>query len=118
MHVLKAGMFARVKLPVGEPTTAFVVPKDAIVLGGKTPVVMVLESLNEDTADTKTSTVRPVPVKLKPASGDQIQVLGSFEGTEQVVVRGNERLRRGQTVRVVQQLGETVAESRPASSNP
>ena len=38
--LLKAGMFAHVTLPVGDPTKAKLVPKDALVLGGLTPVVV------------------------------------------------------------------------------
>lgn len=39
---IKAGMIARVTLPVGQPHEALLVPKDAIVFGGPAPVVYVV----------------------------------------------------------------------------
>jgi RND family efflux transporter MFP subunit len=93
--LLKAGMFARVMLPVGQRVTGLVVPKDAIVLGGSSPVVYVVE---RNAADARHGAVRSVPVELGVASGDQIHVKGALEAGQQVVVQGNERLRSGQEV--------------------
>lgn len=92
--LLKAGMFARVTLPVGDPKPLPVVPKDAISIGGRQPVVYVV-----DVAGGK-STVRPVTVTLGVANGQWISV-GAHEikEGEVVVVEGNERLRPGQEVR-------------------
>lgn len=92
--LLKAGMFARVTLPVGEPKSVPLVPKDAISIGGKTPVVYVID------ASGGKSSVRAVPVTLGVASGQWISV-GEQEinAGDVVVVEGNERLRPGQEVR-------------------
>lgn len=91
---LKAGMFARVTLPVGEPKSMPLVPKDAVSIGGKVPVVYVV-----DTTGGK-STVRPVPVTLGVASGQWISVgENEVRAGDQIVVEGNERLRPGQEVR-------------------
>ena len=87
---VKAGMFARVKLAVGEKAEALVVPKDALVLGGASPLVYRL--------DPETSTVQPVPVQLGVAHEGFITVSGSLSVGMRVVVRGNERLRPGQKV--------------------
>ena len=92
--ILKAGMFARVTLAVGKPTPCVVVPKDAVVLGGPTPMVFVAA-----TGDGK-SVVRPVPVTLGPAQGAWIAVVGDVKAADQVIVEGNERVRPGQEIRI------------------
>ena len=89
--LLKAGMFARVHLAVGDVAAALLVPKDALVLGGPAPVVWVV--------DPKTNTVRPVPVATGVAHEGKIAVTGALKAGEMVVTRGNERLRPGQVVK-------------------
>lgn len=93
--IIKAGMFARVTMPVGSKQRALLVPKDAIVLGGPTPVVY---AIDRNTEDPQRGSVRQVPVTLGVAAGERIQVKGALKPTELVVVRGNERLRPGQEV--------------------
>jgi len=93
LPLLKAGMFARVTLPVGKPTPCVLVPKDAVVLGGPSPLVFVAM-----TAGNKT-TVRPVPVTLGPAQGTWIAAIGELKDGDQVIVEGNERVRPGQEIR-------------------
>src|SRR4029434_3361241 len=39
--LIKAGMFARAHLAVGRVANAILVPKDAVVLGGQSPIVFV-----------------------------------------------------------------------------
>jgi HlyD family secretion protein len=87
---VKAGMFARVKLAIGESAPALVVPKDALVLGGARPLVYVI--------DPETATVAPVFVELGVAQEGLITVVGTLRAGMRVVVRGNERLRPGQKV--------------------
>jgi HlyD family secretion protein len=92
--LLKAGMFARVTLPVGEAKPLPLVPKDAISIGGRTPVVYIV-----DTTGGK-STVRPVSVTMGVAQGQWISVgANEIKAGDIVVVEGNERLRPGQDVR-------------------
>ncbi len=95
---LKAGMFARVVLAVGEPADTLLVPKDALVLGGPSPMVYVVGEAD--------STVRPVPVEAGLAEDGWIAVTGPVAEGQKVVVRGNERLRPGQQVTVVEGRGE------------
>jgi RND family efflux transporter MFP subunit len=93
--LLKAGMFARVSLPVGKSESAVLIPKDALVLGGPSPMVFVADpSAN----DPKQGKVRPVPVELGVAHDGFLQVKGPLKPGEWVVVQGNERLRPGQEV--------------------
>jgi HlyD family secretion protein len=93
LPLLKAGMFARVTMAVGKPTPCVLVPKDAVVLGGPTPLVFVAA-----TAGGK-ATVRPVPVTLGPAQGAWIAAIGDLKESDQIIVEGNERVRPGQEIR-------------------
>jgi RND family efflux transporter MFP subunit len=96
-HELKAGMLAQVTLAVGRPQPALLVPKDALVLGGTMTLVYVVES-----DPKKRTTVRAVPVQLGVADRGDIQVTGDLKAGQKVVVRGNERLRPGTHVVVVE----------------
>ena len=91
--LIRAGMFARVSLPLGKPVTRTLVPKDAVVLGGQTPVVYVA------TGTPAKSAVKPVPVKLGLASGTWIAVSGEIQPGELVIVEGNERVQPGMAIR-------------------
>ena len=95
--LLKAGMFARVTLGVGQDVEVPLVPKDAVVLSSKAPVVYVV-----DTKGGK-STVRPVPVTLGASRGLWVSVgANEIKEGEMIVVEGNERLRPMQEVRIEQ----------------
>jgi RND family efflux transporter MFP subunit len=95
--LIKSGMLARATLPVGDKQEAVLVPKDAIVLGGAKPLVMVIAGAQ---SAGQTGTPQPVPVELGIASGQWIQVTGAVEVGQLVVVQGNERLRPGQQVSI------------------
>jgi len=95
--LLKAGMYARVELPTGSLQQALMVPKDALVLGGTQPLVYVVER-----GDGKQGMATAVPVTLGVAAPNSIQVRGSLQAGQWVVVEGNERLRHGQAVVVTQ----------------
>ena len=112
--LLKSGMIARVTLPVGQPHEATLVLKDALVLGGQSPVVYVIEASGE--GEQATAVVQPVPVELGVAEGELIEVRGPLRVGQQVVVQGNERLRPGQPVQVIREVDpepEAVAAARP-----
>ncbi|MCA9122555.1 MAG: efflux RND transporter periplasmic adaptor subunit [Planctomycetaceae bacterium] len=93
-YALKSGMLARVTLAIGPPTQALLVPKDSLVLGGPRPTLMVVTANPE----TKSETVRPVPVQLGVTDGSLIQVAGEISAADRVVVIGNERVRPGQPI--------------------
>lgn len=93
--LLKSGMLARATLPTGPETKALLVSKDALVLGGPQSTLYVVTDGEEGS-----KTVRPVPVVLGVASGPLIEVTGNVKVGDQVVVRGNERLRPGQPIKV------------------
>ncbi len=100
-YLMKAGMLAAVTLGVGRPVAATLVPKDALVLDGRDTSIVVVDS----DPRTKQPVARVVPVQLGVAEGSLIQVFdasGSLRDKQQVVVRGNERLRSGQPLQIVQ----------------
>jgi len=90
--LLKAGMLARVTLPVGKPQPHVLVPKDAVVLGQSPTVFVAQESGGK-------SVVRPVPVKMESAHGLWFAIEGELKAGDLVIVEGNERVRPGQEVR-------------------
>ncbi len=99
-RVLGSGMLARAILPVGKRKESLLVSKDAIVLGGKAPIVF---AIDRDPQNRSQGTVRIVPVELGAAIGGEIEV-GSLvpdqplKARDLVVIEGNERLRPGQAV--------------------
>jgi len=99
--VLKSGMLARAVLPTGPKQSALLVSKDALVLGGPTPMIYVVETAPDNKKQGKT---RAVPVQVGVASGRLIQVKGNLKRGEYVVIRGNERLRPGQDVVITEVL--------------
>ena len=91
--LIKAGMLAKVSLPIGKPVTRTLVPKDAVVLGGTSPMLYVAAGPPDK------ATVKPVPVKLGSATGEWIAVTGDIKPGESIIVEGNERVRPGMEIR-------------------
>ncbi|NND96312.1 MAG: efflux RND transporter periplasmic adaptor subunit [Pirellulaceae bacterium] len=95
-HDLLPGMLARASLPSGPVGLRVLVPKDALQLGGPTPVLM---KVNKGKAMV-------VPVRTGPTLSTWIAVEsltpGAIEPGDLVVTRGNERLRPGQDIVVSQ----------------
>jgi RND family efflux transporter MFP subunit len=109
-HVLKSGMLARVTMAVGPRQQAMLVPKDALILGGPSPGIMVVQR----EAGASNPVARLVPVQLGVAEESMIQVIGELRGDDQVIVVGNERIRPGQPISV--QSGDPSQEqTRPQS---
>jgi HlyD family secretion protein len=90
--VIKSGAFARVTLTVGEQQNVLLVPKDAIVTQGPRQIVYAVQ-------EGKAS---PVPVQRTTFHAGFAVVTGSLKPGQQVVIRGNERLRPGQAVQAAQ----------------
>jgi len=94
-YVLKDGMHARAAV-TGSPKQAVLVPKDALNLGGPKAVVM----LAVPGPDGKPVASR-VEVDTGVSDGDLIEVTGELDVGQQVIVMGNERVKPGQTLKVV-----------------
>lgn len=111
--LLKSGMLARAVLPTGPRQTALMVSKDALVLGGPTPMIYVVDPSSDKKNQGK---ARAVPVQVGVANGRLIQVKGSLKRGEHVVIRGNERLRPGQDV-VITEIMSPDAEPKSKAVN-
>jgi len=107
--LFKSGMFARVTLPIGGKGPAKLVPKDAVVLGGPSPIVYAVAPLAKSPASQGPPSVGPapdgvarqVPVQLGAAIDGWIEVRGPLQPGELVATEGNERLFPGQPLIVV-----------------
>ena len=92
---LLEGMEARVRLPVGERITTLFVPRDAVLTQfGSTVVVAVVDSK-----------AMIIPAKVIGYQGMKAGINSQkiSEGMK-VVVKGNERLRNGQPVRIIREV--------------
>lgn len=99
--LLKANMFARATLAVGKSEQALLVSKDAIVLGGPSPIIYVADT---DPMDSTKFVAKLVPVQLGVSEGGLIQVKGPVQPGQKVIVQGNERLRPMQPVAIVREI--------------
>lgn len=93
---LAPGMSARLRFEFAAATAGLQIPRDAIKRypDGSTTLWVVEDGVGEERP------VREIPVELAPGSGSQATVVGGLAADQPVVVRGNEGLRAGQTVRV------------------
>jgi hypothetical protein len=96
-------------LAVGQPEPALLVPKDALVLGGPSPVVYVVRA----DPQTQQPSAVPVPVQVGVAAEDLIQVSGELQAGQRIVVQGNERLRPGSPVNVLPDAAAPAPKSEP-----
>ena len=87
-RLLHAGMFARATVSLTSKGAALLVPKDALVNNGQATTVFVV----------KDGMAMQVPVTRGLDVDHQVVVVGDIAAGQQVVVRGNERLRPGQPV--------------------
>ncbi len=103
--VIASGMSARVKFKLAFDEDALLVPRDAIVRkpGGSKSVWLVK-------IEDGISRVNAVPVETGRVYRDYVEVLtGNLKEGDPVVIRGNEILRPGQHVEVVQEVSAKVS---------
>ncbi len=86
------GEAVTVSLAEADPKRMLSVPRDALVLRNRETYIYTV---------TDDETAVRVPVTTRAGSGDQIAVTGNISAGTTVVVRGAERLREGQKVKVV-----------------
>jgi RND family efflux transporter MFP subunit len=98
--LIKSGMVARASFLIGDSQPVKLVPKDAIVEFNKNKMVYVVNN----------GSAQPVPVNPGFSFEDLIQVNGQISKGQQVVIRGNERLRPNQPVKIING-GDIPAES-------
>jgi RND family efflux transporter MFP subunit len=88
---LHAGMFVRATVKLRGQESALLVPKDALVSRGPASSVFVVHD----------GSAQEVAVERGIEDGALVSVKGRLSAGQQVVIRGNERLRSGQPVQVV-----------------
>lgn len=91
-----SGDAVRVAVPEALPRDALVIPRDALVL--RRDGIRVFK-INPD------DSVVPVEVTTGIAAGPEIEVIGDLQPGDRVVAQGGERMRPGQTVRVIRTEG-------------
>ena len=96
-------MLARVELPVGQAKKMLMAPKDAVVLNANKRTVFVV--------DPDSKVVSEVAVELGVSNGDLIEVSGALKAGQQVVIRGNERLRSGQSVSIASNASDPAEDN-------
>jgi RND family efflux transporter MFP subunit len=89
---IKGGMEAHVAFNLVEQQESLVIHKDAVVISGKERFVFVVMD----------GSVTPVPIDILGYFENSAAVEGDLKPGDKVVIRGNERLRPGQPVKVVQ----------------
>jgi membrane fusion protein, multidrug efflux system len=89
---IRVGMAAEISFDLATTRDALLVPKDAVVGSGGKQMVFVVDG----------GRVRPVPVNTIGYYGGQAAVAGGLEAGQTVVIRGNERLRPGQAVKIIE----------------
>ena len=89
---LAANQSVTLLIPMGRPRSVLTVHKDAITKRGPASLVHVVSN----------GSVSIRPVTLGEAVGSRFEIVGGLNQGDVVVVRGNERLRDGQKVRVDQ----------------
>ncbi len=88
----RAGQVVRVQVPTDEARPVLAVPRDALVLRSRGAAVFRIDDAG---------VARRVAVETGGASGELIEIRGDLRAGDRVVVRGAERLRPGQKVRIL-----------------
>jgi RND family efflux transporter MFP subunit len=114
-QLLKSGMLTSVTLPVGSPSKAILVPKDALVLGGRRFEVFVVDG----DATKGQAKVRAAGVQLGVSDGDWVEVRCQppLKAGQLVIIQGNERLVDGAAVQVVEVETKATSATNSASTS-
>jgi len=97
---LPVGQTVRVTIPTADVREVLAVPRDALVLRGDGASVYVVDDKN---------TARRIQVAVGIGSDNLIEVQGAIQPGDRVVIRGNERLRAGQEVQVIEAAGRATS---------
>jgi len=97
---LPVGQTVRVTIPTADVREVLAVPRDALVLRSDGASVYVVDDKN---------TARQIQVAVGIGSDNLIEVKGAIQPGDRVVTRGNERLRPGQEVQVIEPSGPATS---------
>lgn len=90
-HAIPPGMLVKVIIPTAQAREVISVHRDALVIRRGSLTVFRINSQN---------IAEQVAVNVGVGDGDYIEIIGSIEADDAVVIRGGERLRAGETVRI------------------
>jgi RND family efflux transporter MFP subunit len=111
-YQLNPGMLVKVELTVGQVQQRLMVDKDALVLNNNGKFLMVIDRAVEP------NLVKSVPVQVGTSVANQVEVIGEIRDQDWIVIEGNERLRSGNPVKVLNADGlmsATTSDSDAAS---
>ena len=91
-HLLKPGMFARIEVALKEKPNTLAVPREAVSEEGGKPFLFVVEG--------NQAFRRPVVTGIE--QGQLIEVVEGLKDGDKVVIRGQESLRDGSAIRVIE----------------
>jgi RND family efflux transporter MFP subunit len=108
-RVLSPGLFAHVRLPVGDPHPALLVPEQALARDQGQRVVYVVETKSKVLKDEKTNKPKTVKVEkafkrlveVKPGTKGRMVIEKGLKPGDRVVVSGLQRIRNDTEVRPV-----------------
>ncbi|MDY6987594.1 MAG: efflux RND transporter periplasmic adaptor subunit [Thermodesulfobacteriota bacterium] len=89
---IRSGMEAKATFSLGTTKDALLVPKDAIVTAGNNRLVYVIAS----------TVAQPVNVQVIGYHDGNVAIEGPLKAGDPLVIRGNERLRPGQAVEIIE----------------
>ena len=89
---LLPGQLVRVSVPLSATRDALIIPEDALVIRGDGISVFVINDK---------MIARRIPVRTGLSHNAYVEVIGSIEAGQKIVVRGGERLREGLKVRFI-----------------
>ena len=91
-NLFPVGETLRVSIPTSNSRQALMVPRDALVLRPEGTTVFVVDGNQQASQLAVTTGI---------GTGDKIEVIGELKDGDTVIIRGNERLRPGQTVSIM-----------------
>ncbi len=94
------GSAVRVDLPAARQSAGLLVPRDAVIVGADGAHVFRIG---------QGSVAERVPVRVGNGDRERVEVTGGLAAGDRVIVRGGERLRPGQAVKVAGSLGSKSA---------
>jgi membrane fusion protein (multidrug efflux system) len=95
---LLPGMFARVKIDVGEPKSYVTLPQTAIAYNSFGNIVYIVEAEGKDKDGKPQQVAKQTFVTVGPTRGDQVAVLTGLKQGDVVVTAGQTKLRNGTRV--------------------
>lgn len=104
-HLLKPGMLARAELNIGKGQPVLMAPKDALVLNQGSASIYLVKQIDG------VKKAKQIAVKTGRSNGNWIEITGDVNENDEIVVQGNERLRDGQAIKVLENM--SVPNNRP-----